>query len=833
MAKTKKKVRDERTSTTEANKSLLSYFYLPIVVVISAIAAIGYFLITTQLSPINQKHQTAMIEEVASLYEAYFNNVLTQHDALIDRIAESPFLLNALETQEDLTDVESAIASQIPEGLSVHVFAMRSAQLRPDATPPLSHAALDMIRRAEQGQNVAVEAHQHQNVAYLQSVRVVRNNSDRIIGTVAIAQSIDYLKNQLASIDPSKGNFLVQQRFDGAPIQTLLTYGSKNNNDVLDLRANHPFWTMTFQPSDQLALSSIASGNLFVTGFAVLIVLCTLPFFLSVQRVSAVLRTDANNLAKQVQALLNGQPKTNVDFQLAIFNSLAKTLNRLRLGKSSPTKSLAASGASTDNSDDFDVPMIDSDSDLLGMSRAQPVTATTVTINPSIFSRYDIRGIIGQTLTVDDALLLGTAIGSEAYDRGEQVIIVARDGRLSSPELSAALIRGLRASGRDVIDIGEVPTPVCYFACDELAVKSCVMITGSHHKPNQNGFKITLAGHPLIEDEIKALQQRIETQAIVSGSGSLVSKDVVQAYIAKVTSNVSVGKALKVVADCGNGVTGPIVPLLIKQLGSHILPLNADIDGNFPSHLPDPSQHANLQELARTVVETRADVGIAFDGDGNRLAVVSGSGKIVSGDRLLMLLAKQVAKQHPNATMVFDVRSSRRLKNMIAGFNGKAVLWKTGYPNIHRKMRELNAIFGGEVSGHVFYQDRWSGMDDALYAAARLLELIAQQNETLDTLISDLPQDISSPEFVVTTTQDRKHRIIEAMQRNGQFSGQMTDIDGIRVDYADGWGIIRASTNEPNLVCRFEAETQESLVKIQSLFKQQLLAVDNQLQIPF
>jgi phosphomannomutase/phosphoglucomutase len=835
----------KRAKSGPGNKSIFSFLMLPMLVVLLAIGACAYFLITTQAAPVNDRHREALINNIANQYEAYVNNVLEQHNALIAQVAQTESVINLVAEgdPELLKQAEVLIASQIQNGLSVHVFPVREASEDLATTPPLTFAGLDMIRRAEQGQNLSVEAHQHEGTAYLQSVRAVRNASGRLIGTVAIAQSLDYLSKQLGGIDSTKGNLVIQQQFTGGPVQTLVTYGAKNNNDVIKLKSDNPNWTLTFQPSDDLAFASILSTDLLWIIFAVLAIASILPILMASQQLQGALRQDANSFAKQIQSLLAGQPSTNAEFQLAIFSTLAKTINRMRMGKqgslgaSSAGQSTSLSSLVTaevnDDVDKFDVPIMDSDSDLLGMNTAS-VGVAAVNVNESIFRAYDIRGIVGQTLTTDDARQIGLAIGSEAYDRGEQTIIVGRDGRLSSPDLAQALIRGLAASGRDVIDIGVVPTPVCYYACEHLNVGSCVMVTGSHNPANYNGFKVVLGGNTLLEDEIKGLFHRIENQNFLTGTGNTTTKDVAGAYLSRVSGDVKAKRPLKVVIDCGNGVASNLAPQLVKGIGCHVLPLFCDIDGNFPNHHPDPSDPKNLQDLTRTVVETRADLGLAFDGDGDRLGIVTGSGKIIYPDRLLMLLAKQVLQTNPGSTILFDVKSSRRLKNIIVGFGGKPVMWKTGHSFIKRKMKETGAALAGEMSGHIFYKDRWYGFDDALYAAARLIEILASQNETLDTLLSELPQDLSTPELSIGTSDERKFRVIEALQRNGQFGGgQITDIDGVRVDFQDGWGLVRASNTTPKLVCRFEADNEESLRKIQNLFKQQLLGVDSQLQIPF
>ncbi len=847
MAKKKPaKKKAARSKPTSGNKGILSFLMLPIGIIVIALAAAAYLLVSTQAAPVNERHRAALIDGIASQYEAYINNVLDQHNALMSQIAASPVVIDQISIGDptQLREVEQFIVSQIPNALTVHVFPVREAVQDNTSNPPLSFAGLDMITRAEQGQNLSIEAHQYNGTAYLQSVKAVRNSSGRLIGTVAIAQSLEYLANQLGGIDGTKGNLLIEQQFEGAPKQTLVTYGAKNTNELINLRLNNPNWTLTFQPADELAFASILSTSLIWVFFGALIIICVLPILLTGQRLQLALRHDANTFAKLVQNLLTGQKSTTSDFEFAIFSTLAKTINRMRMGRqgiksNDPNQQASVldltigKPVNADEVENFDVPMMDGDADLLGMQQ-QPRAKAQINVSEEIFRAYDIRGIAGQTLTNDTAMQIGLAIGSESYDRGEQTIIVARDGRLSSPELSQALIRGLAASGRDVIDIGVVPTPVCYFASEHLRVSSCVMVTGSHNPGNHNGFKIVIGGNTLAGDEIKGLFHRIENQNFLSGTGNTTTQDVSSAYLARVCDDVKAQRPLKIVIDCGNGVAGTLAPQLIKGIGCHVLPLFCDIDGNFPNHHPDPSDTRNLQDLTRTVVETRADLGLAFDGDGDRLGIVTNSGKIIYADRLLMLLAKQVLQTNQGGTVLFDVKSSRRLKDLIIGFGGKPVMWKTGHSFMKRKMRETGAVLAGEMSGHVFYKDRWYGFDDALYTAARLIEILASQNETIDTLFNELPQDLSTPELSIATSDERKFRVIEALQRNGQFSGgQVTDIDGVRVDFQDGWGLVRASNTSPKIVCRFEADNEASLRKIQNLFKQQLLGVDSQLQIPF
>lgn len=832
-----------KTKSRKSGRTIQSFMYLPMAIALIIIMGAGYVLIASFLTPVNASHRVEIINTVAEQYEAYVNNVLTQHDALLSQLVSSDELVSAITTNnvERIELLEQRIVDQIPNALTAHVFPMRAGTQQEDVAPPLSHAGLDMIRRAEQGQTLPIEAHQFDGQAYLQSVRGVRNGEGRLIGSISIAQSLDYLSNQLAAIDPTKGNLLIQQQFESAPVQTLVTYGAKNNNEVITLRSNNPNWTLTFQPSDDLTSADIMEPNLVWTIFGAMALLVLLPILVSTIRLQRSLRQDANQFAKQIQAVFGGQSSAGLDYEFQIFSILALSVNRMRMGKGSFAAAPKGAAGYVDSlpgkaiqaeEEFFDVSMMEQDSDLLGMNQSS--NASHVDISESIFRAYDIRGIVGQTLNNETAMQIGLAIGSEANDRGEKTIIVGRDGRLSSPELSQHLIRGLIASGRDVVDIGMVPTPVAYFACKHLNIDSCVVVTGSHNPTNYNGFKVVLGNTTLAEDEIRGLYHRIENRNFASGDGKVSTQDVNSAYLLRVSEDVKSQRPLKVVVDAGNGVTGAIAPQLIKGIGCHVLPLYCDVDGNFPNHHPDPSVPSNLTGLTRTVVETRADLGIAFDGDGDRVGLVTNSGKVIMADRLLMLLAKYVLQSNPGATVLYDVKCSRRLSNLISGHGGKPMMWKSGHSLMKRKMRETKAALGGELSGHIFYQERWYGFDDGMYVAARLIEILSQQPETLDTLFAELPDDVATPEITITTTDERKFRIVQALQRNAQFpNAQINDIDGVRADFSDGWGLVRASNTSPALTCRFEANDETTLRRIQGVFRQQLLAVDSNLQIPF
>jgi len=453
----------------------------------------------------------------------------------------------------------------------------------------------------------------------------------------------------------------------------------------------------------------------------------------------------------------------------------------------------------------------------------------------SIFRAYDIRGVVGDSLTPEAAYWIGRAIGSESLAKGEPNVSVGRDGRLSGPELVEQLIRGVRDSGCTVSDVGMVPTPVLYYAANILAGKSGVQLTGSHNPPDYNGFKIVVAGDTLANEQIQVLRERIESGNLSAGEGRVEQVDVLERYFEQIRGDIRLARKLKVVVDCGNGVAGVIAPRLIEALGCEVIPLFSEVDGNFPNHHPDPGKPENLEDLIAKVASEKADLGLAFDGDGDRVGVVTNSGAIIYPDQLLMLFAKDVASRNPGSEIIFDVKCTRRLTPLIKASGGRPLMWKTGHSLIKKKMKESGALLAGEMSGHVFFKERWFGFDDGIYSAARLLEILAQDSRNADQVFADFPVDLSTPEINVKVTEESKFTIIEALQRNAQWGegAEVSTLDGARVDYPKGWGLVRASNTTPVLVLRFEAETAEELQRIQEVFRAQLYNVAPDLKLPF
>lgn len=473
----------------------------------------------------------------------------------------------------------------------------------------------------------------------------------------------------------------------------------------------------------------------------------------------------------------------------------------------------------------------------LGSGPPAPMARSSlgVTVDRSIFRAYDIRGVLGKSLNEDVARLIGQAIGTVMGERGLQEIVVGRDGRLSGPELANALIEGLRLAGRDVIDIGQAPTPVVYFASFQLQAGSCVAVTGSHNPPDYNGFKIVLGGETLATDAIEDLYLRIADRLLDDhGNGGLQSTDVAADYIARIADDVLLERKLKVVVDAGNGVAGAIAPQVLEAIGAEVVQLYCDVDGNFPNHHPDPSDPDNLTDLVQFVQQFDADLGIAFDGDGDRLGVVTRSGEIIFPDRLLMLFARDVLSRAPGATIIYDVKCTGHLAGQILRNGGSPVMWKTGHSLIKAKMRETEAELAGEMSGHFFFRERWYGFDDGIYAAARLLEIIAADERPAQEIFDDLPKGASTPELKVEMKEGEHYAFISRFVAEASFEGaRISTIDGVRADWPDGWGLVRSSNTTPSLVLRFDADDEEALKRIQEIFREQLLAVDPRLNLPF
>jgi phosphomannomutase/phosphoglucomutase len=460
----------------------------------------------------------------------------------------------------------------------------------------------------------------------------------------------------------------------------------------------------------------------------------------------------------------------------------------------------------------------------------------TLSIDPSIFKAYDVRGVVDRSLTRDAARAIGAALGSEGRALAVREIAVGRDGRLSGPALRDALVEGIRSTGCAVVDVGMVTTPMLYFATHHLGTGSGASITGSHNPPEYNGIKLVLAGQTLHGDGLQALRRRIEQGELVRAAapGALRSADVTDAYVARISEDVKLARPLSIAIDCGNGVAGAIAPRLYRALGCRVAELFCEVDGTFPNHHPDPAHPENLRDLIACLHRTDAELGLAFDGDGDRLGVVTKDGRIIYPDRQMMLFVRDVLQRHPGGEIIFDVKCSRHLAPWIRRHGGRPTMWRTGHSLIKAKLRESAAPFAGEMSGHLFFSDRWYGFDDALYAGARLLEILSREHDP-SAVLNALPDAVCTPELHLKTAEAENFELVERLRARAHFDGarEVITIDGVRVEYADGFGLARPSNTTPTVVLRFEADDPHALARIQADFRRAILEVQPGAQLPF
>jgi phosphomannomutase/phosphoglucomutase len=722
---------------------------------------------------------------------------------------------------------------------------------------PMNFAALDMLRRAEAGQIPAPEAYKVGQRWLVYSAAPLRLNDDAPAeGTLLLVVDLQRLLSTLPALAADIGQLQLAQQFGSAPAQLLEQRGQAADVSPQSLSSGNPNWKLSFTPGSALTQLIFPPQLLLVAGLLALVG-ALLGLYLTHSELQHRLRADVGQLTQLVNELAAGKAVKAFSLRLPLLDALAKLLARMSqrkreaptgtdtamaLARPEPRREAVTNVADEladplfQDTDILDIDILDEDLDLLGLEQTPAMHSLKAapTLDASIFRAYDIRGVVGTSLTPEAAYWIGRAIGSESLAQGEPNVSVGRDGRLSGPQLVEQLIQGLLDCGCQVSDVGMVPTPVLYYAANILAGKSGVMLTGSHNPPDYNGFKIVIAGDTLANEQIQALRLRIETNDLASGVGNCEQIDVLDRYFKQIRDDIAMAKPMRVVVDCGNGVAGVIAPQLIEALGCSVIPLYCEVDGNFPNHHPDPGKPENLVDLIAKVKSEKADLGLAFDGDGDRVGVVTNTGTIVYPDRLLMLFAKDVVSRNPGADIIFDVKCTRRLTPLISGYGGRPVMWKTGHSLIKKKMKETGALLAGEMSGHIFFKERWFGFDDGIYSAARLLEILSQDKRDAEHVFSAFPNDICTPEINIEVTDASKFSIIEALQRNAQWGeANLTTLDGVRVDYPKGWGLVRASNTTPVLVLRFEAETIEELKRIQDVFRAQLYKVAPDVKLPF
>ncbi|KKI25066.1 phosphomannomutase/phosphoglucomutase [Pseudomonas syringae group genomosp. 3] len=787
---------------------------------------------------------------------------LRQINADTQAAASSAALVQALQSNDASARVAAQERVTRWGGLSgARLYPKGLADVDTQGVLPVSFATLDMLNKVAQGEGVAPEARKVGERWLIYSAAPVRAGADQpVLGTLLLAFDMQRLLDALPVLPAEAGQIVLSQQFGSGPAQVFLQRGQADGDKPQGFDTGFAGWKLEFTPGAGLKTSPS------IVLLLLALVIAGAGVLLGLHRNERVLQrricADARQLDQLLQELSRGKAVKPFGLSLPALSGLAQALARVSL-RSQPqavpvqatseqhganitqdSTSPAVVASRTDwtdplfqDTDILDIDPLDENQDFLRSEHplAMNSPASVAPILPdTIFRAYDIRGVVEDTLNAETAYWIGRAIGSESLAQNEPNVSVGRDGRLSGPELVQQLIQGLHDSGCHVSDVGLVPTPALYYAANVLAGKTGVMLTGSHNPKDYNGFKIVIAGDTLANEQIQALHERIKTNNLTSQKGSITQVNILDRYFKQIKDDIVMARKLKVVVDCGNGAAGVIAPQLIEALGCEVISLFAEVDGNFPNHHPDPGKLENLQDLIAKVKETGADLGLAFDGDGDRVGVVTNAGNVVYPDRLLMLFALDVLKRNPGADIIFDVKCTRRLTPLISEHGGRPVMWKTGHSLIKKEMKKSGALLAGEMSGHIFFKERWFGFDDGIYSAARLLEILSQEPANAEDLFETFPNDISTPEINIKVTDVTKFSIIEALEKDAQWGdAKLTTIDGVRVDYPKGWGLVRASNTTPVLVLRFEAETQAELERIQGVFHAELKKVAPDLDLPF
>jgi phosphomannomutase/phosphoglucomutase len=833
------KIKGDGSNQQKGGRTIRTYWLQGIVGLLAVTLIVWIYLIyQNQLT--NQSKEKRQVKSVAQVVAGSISTNLEQQLTLIEGLAKEPGLARHFsDLDEDGLAVEQArLTRLIPDARRVRLLAAGLNEPDTSESPNMGYASLLLLRKAENSNTVKpAELHQfgtpHQHIAIASSVS--STNGGSVVGVIHAAYSIDMLKKIFSSIDDLPGRIEVQQTLSEKDRLVIIGKGNKLSDGVQPdglIPVKGSIWRIAYWGAAGTGFDLMGNLQLMAPGLLLFFLAAVIMFRLS-QQMQNALKGDQQTILSLVEALVVGRPPKGQSAQLGDLQSTLEVMeHQIREYRSAQAekgrikRDITASDSELgiDISEVAAKPVVDT-----------PLTSATDTNIPAeIYRAYDIRGIVGETLTEEIVTLLGQGIGSEIFEKGYQQIVVARDTRHSSESLQSALIQGLQASGRDVIDIGMVPTPLLYFAVHELGAECGVVVTGSHNPPQYNGLKLVVGGDAPTQDEIQDLRRLIDAGQLLQGEGSFDSQEIIDPYIERVISDTRLGQPLKVVVDCGNGAASVVAPELYRQLGCEVVELYCTPDGDFPNHHPDPGDPKTMQDLQKAVVEHQAALGIAFDGDADRIGVVDSSGKLIWPDRLLMYLAIDVLTREPGGDIIYDVKCSRHLANIVLSNGGRPLMWKSGHSMLKAKMKETHALLAGEFSGHILFAERWYGFDDGIYAGARLLEILSLDYRTSAEVFAELPESLTTPEYIMKMEEGRANEIMSAIERLPDLPGaRIVKIDGLRAEFEQGWGLVRASNTIPALLFRFEANSEEDLQHLQSLFRDMLGQIDPSLQPPF
>lgn len=781
-----------------------AFVALAVALVLLLDAALGFFAWQRLVVQERAEQLDKLSQQQARKLSVNLGNFMDATQKKVAFFAQNAELAASLTRRDELAlkEFHRAIQNQLPKAEAIRLIPVGEAQLDQSAKIPISFLELQLIKAAEQRQPQKIEAVKLPIGWRVHIILPVPSQADQpVAGTLMITLSMDELEQALVEGVAGLGQISLLQLYDKTNTHTLYTTGQGSLPPSVRREVHATAWLVEFLANESLAAQ--IEGNHFMLIFEAVI-----AFLVSMLLAVGLGRLLANRWEAKQAALISRDETTGgktKDITSVKIHSGHEALLGLNISKD--VKEAAGAEASAKEPEAPDVVPVE------------------------IFRAYDIRGIAEEQINKELAYKIGQALGSEALDAGQGTLVVAKDARTHSPLLAEYLIRGIISTGCKALNIGTVPTPLLYFATETLGyTQSGVVVTASHNPANYNGFKLVLNGKARMEDDIQAVRRRIEARDFRMGMGQEEHLDIMPAYIDAIYSDVALAGDVSIVLDAGNGVTGKVAPRLFEELGCQVTSLYCDLDGTFPNHGPDPTVEANLADLIAKVKEENADLGVAFDGDGDRLVVVTSTGQIIWPDRLLMLFAKDILARNPGADVVFDVKSSRLLTSVVASQGGRPIMWKTGHSPMKAKVQETGALLGGEYSGHIFIKDRWYGFDDGMYAAARLIEIMSLREQSLDEIFAEFLPLPSTPEYRVKVAEEEKISIVQRLIEEGDFGdAKLITLDGVRVEYPYGWGIVRPSNTESCLTLRFEAETEADIHKLKALFTRELRKIDNRL----
>jgi phosphomannomutase/phosphoglucomutase len=766
---------------------------------------------------------------------------------IVDKMAQDPEILAAISSNnpDSIAAAAGELERHYPDVQKIRLLLPEVTEPDQTGEPKMSLADLEMVREA-----VAAEppAAIHGTTATDRHLAIARKvtRDNQTIGVILVSMNYDFIRKLLQQASNNGGAFELKQ-----DKLVLATAGAKKNWDKgvnAKYKIAETAWELNYEAADK-GFADIS----FIAGFIVIpcIAFAGLSFIIF-RKLSGMLMNDLSTVMMAFTDMMKNKPLGSYPVKLKEFNVVVSNLARYkRLHNNEDQAQINPVEEDDLMNDEFwedfilevdksalpkEKPKAEVSDDNLKTLFAQPDNSHKMDTMAAIFRAYDIRGIVGSSLTREGVYDIGRALGTEAKAQGCKTLVVGRDGRTSSRDLSESLAQGIVSTGCNVLDIGMVPTPVLYFVAHHIEGRSGVMITGSHNPAQYNGLKMVIKGETLAGDRIQQLKACIDNQAYAADIPGTIERNerFANEYIGTISEDVHLARPMRVVLDCGNGVAGELGPLLLRTLGCEVIELFCEVDGSFPNHHPDPSKPENLKELITAVRHYQADLGLAFDGDGDRLGVIDSNGKIIWPDRQMMLFAKDVLARKPGSEIIYDVKCSSHLATEITKYGGRPVMWKTGHSFMKAKLKATGAKLAGEMSGHIFFNDRWFGFDDALYSAARLIEILSADTRTSAEVFGQFPDSINTPELNVDMMEGENFLFIDNLISKANFAGgKITTIDGLRVDFPNGWGLVRASNTTPSLVLRFEADTHEALRTIQDQVRQQMVAVKPDITLPF